>query len=143
MFGAHVSISGGLENALIKARELRMDCVQVFTKNQRQWATKPLSDEQIALWKEHLATSGIERTASHDSYLINLAAADREIRKKSILLFRDEIERCEALDIPYLVTHPGSHVGQGEKKGLKRVAAALDRAHRSLRGYPGTSRGTV
>lgn len=135
MFGAHLSISGGLENALIQARHLGMECVQVFTKNQRQWATKPLHQEQIDLWHQHLKSSKVESTVSHDSYLINLAAVDKEIREKSIRLFVDEIERCEALAIPYLVMHPGAHVGQGESKGITRVVAALNRIHRSLKGY--------
>ena len=112
-----------------------MDCVQVFTKNQRQWAAKPLTDEQIAVWKKHLESTGVREVVSHDSYLINLAAPVKETREKSIHLFVDEIERCEALGIPYLVTHPGAHVGLGETKGLQRVAKALDRVHKSLPGY--------
>ncbi len=135
MFGAHLSVAGGLENALIEAAELKMECVQVFTKNQRQWAAKPLNSEQIDLWNTHLKSSGVRTTVSHDSYLINLAAADTTIRTKSIKLFIEEIERCEALGIPFLVTHPGAHVGQGEKKGIARVVAALNRVHRALKGY--------
>ncbi|MCZ6793169.1 MAG: deoxyribonuclease IV [Planctomycetota bacterium] len=135
MFGSHLSTAGGLENALIRAREMNMECVQVFTKNQRQWASKPLTGEQIRRWREHVESTGIREIVSHDSYLINLAASDRTIREKSIRLFREEIERCEALEIPYLVTHPGAHVGQGEAKGLDRVVRALDRVHRGLRGY--------
>ena len=135
MFGSHLSIAGGLENALIQARELDMDCVQIFTRNQRQWSAKPLTDEQIRVWHLHLASCGIGKTVSHDSYLINLAAVDPIIREKSIRLFIDEVERCEALGIPYLVTHPGAHVGQGEARGLRLVIQALDRIHRSLAGY--------
>ncbi len=135
MFGSHLSVAGGLENALIEAQKLGFECVQVFTKNQRQWHAKPLTDEQVAAWKKHLKGSGIKKTVSHDSYLINLASTNRDTREKSIRLFVDEVERCEALGIPYLVTHPGAHLGLGEKKGLERVAKALDRVHKSLAGY--------
>ncbi len=134
MFGSHLSIAGGLHNALIEAQRLGMGCVQVFTKNQRQWRVKPLTDEQIALWREHRRQTKIRDVVSHDSYLINLASPDAENRRKSIALFREELERCEALEIESLVTHPGAHMGEGEPAGLKRVAQALDRVHKDLPG---------
>lgn len=134
MFGSHLSIAGGLHNALIEARGLGMDCVQIFTKNQRQWHAPPLTDEQVNLWKQHQRKTQITHAVSHDSYLINLAARDGENREKSIALFRDELLRCESLGIPELVTHPGSHLGDGEDVGLARVAAALDQLHRELSG---------
>ena len=134
MFGSHLSIAGGLHNALIEARELGMDCVQVFTKNQRQWASKPLTDEQIQLWQHHRQETGIDRVVSHDSYLINLANPGGETRKKSLALFRDELLRCEALAIGDLVTHPGSHLGGGEAAGLELIAQALDQLHEDLPG---------
>ncbi len=134
MFGSHLSIAGGMHNALLKAAELKMDCVQVFTKNQRQWKVKPLQDEEVRLWFEHQERTGIEPAVSHDSYLINLASPDAAARRRSIALFREELLRCEALGIPYLVTHPGAHMGAGEAKGLKQVARSLDRVHRDLAG---------
>lgn len=134
MFGSHLSIAGGLHNALIEAQRLDMDCVQVFTKNQRQWKTPPLTDEQIRLWEHHRCQTGIECVVSHDSYLINLASPDPETRKKSIALFREELLRCEALGIADLVTHPGAHMKEGEDAGLKRVAQALDQLHKELPG---------
>ncbi len=134
MFGSHLSIAGGLHLALIKARELDMDCVQIFTKNQRQWKVAPLDDEAIRLWKEHQTSTGITDVVSHDSYLINLASPDATTRSKSIALFREELLRCEALGVPSLVTHPGAHMKAGEEAGLKRVAEALDELHRDLPG---------
>jgi len=134
MFGSHLSIAGGLENALIEARRLDMDCVQVFTKNQRQWNCKPLTDEQVDAWKHHLKETQIKQTVSHDSYLINLASPKPDTLKKSIDLFREELTRCEALGIPWLVTHPGAHMKEGEDVGLKRVAASLDQLHADLPG---------
>lgn len=132
MFGSHLSIAGGLHNALLSAKKLGMDCVQVFTKNQKQWAAKPLDAAAIDAWREHQASTGVCHCVSHDSYLINLASTNDVIWGKSMLAFGDEMLRCEQLGIPYLVTHPGAHLGSGEAAGLKRVAESLDRLHDAL-----------
>ena len=129
MFGSHLSISGGMHNALLKAEELNMDCVQDFTKNQQQWKCSPLADEAVESWRAHCDRLKFEHTVSHDSYLINLASPDAALRKKSIELFVEELSRCVILGIPYLVTHPGAHMGEGEEIGLRRVAQALDEVH--------------
>lgn len=134
MFGSHLSIAGGMHNALLAARDLGMDCVQVFTKNQRQWLMKPVTQATVDLWKQHQRSTGIKATVSHDSYLINLAAPPGDIRRKSIAMFRVELVNCEMLGIPWLVTHPGAHVGQGEEQGLARVVEALDQIHAELPG---------
>ena len=134
MFGSHLSIAGGLENALLKARELDMDCVQIFTKNQRQWRVPPLTDDQVDRWFDHQASTGITRAVSHDSYLINLASPDPAARDKSINLFREELTRCQRLGITELVMHPGAHMKAGEQPGLERVAAAFDQLHAELPG---------
>lgn len=125
-----------MHNALLEARQLTMDCVQVFTKNQRQWKTPPLTDDTVRQWKEHRQSTGIQHVVSHDSYLINLASHVPETREKSINLFREELTRCQALDIPWLVTHPGAHLGEGEEPGLLRVAEALNGLHRELPDNP-------
>jgi len=132
MFGSHLSISGGMHNALLEAERLEMDCVQVFTKNQQQWKVKPLEEEVINNWKSHCTRLNFAHTVSHDSYLINLASPDDALWQKSIDLFVEELSRCTILGIPYLVTHPGAHVGCGEDAGLKRVAKALDIVHQRL-----------
>ena len=134
MFGSHLSIAGGLHNALIEARRLGMDCVQVFTKNQRQWRVPALTDEQIRLWQDHVRDTRIRDIVSHSSYLINLASPVPALRRKSIALQRHEMLRCEALGIRNLVMHPGSHMATGEPAGLRRVALALNRLHRDLPG---------
>lgn len=136
MFGSHLSIAGGLHHALIEARDLGMDCVQVFTRNQRQWSAKPLADDDIAEWFDHRKSTGIDDVVSHDSYLINLASPKRDVREKSIRLFIDELQRCAALDIPHLVMHPGAHLGIGEAKGIERVVRAFDRIHNRLPDCP-------
>jgi len=134
MFGSHLSISGGLHNALLEAEGLQCQTVQIFTKNQQQWKCKPLATDAVELWKTHCNRLGFTRTVSHDSYLINLASPDDRLWNASIALFVEEISRCEVLGIPYLVTHPGAHLGTGEAAGLKRVAKALDRAYASVNG---------
>jgi deoxyribonuclease-4 len=108
--------------------------VQVFTKNQRQWKVKPLEEEELRLWFEHQKKTRVKPAVSHDSYLINLASPDAAARKRSIALFREELIRCEALEIPFLVAHPGAHMGSGEEKGLKQIARSLDQVHRDLPG---------
>ncbi|MFA9478468.1 deoxyribonuclease IV [Phycisphaerales bacterium AB-hyl4] len=132
MFGSHLSIAGGMHHALIEAQRLEMTCVQVFTKNQRQWRVPPLRDEQVSAWREHMASTGITNVVSHDSYLINLASPKPEARDKSIALYRDEMQRCDALAIPHLVMHPGAHLGEGESAGLQRVIDAFDQLHDEL-----------
>jgi deoxyribonuclease-4 len=111
MFGSHLPIAGGLHNALLEAEELRCQTVQVFTKNQQQWKCKPLSADAVGLWKTHCNRLGFARTVSHDSYLINLASRDDRLWNAAIALFVEEISRSEILRIPYLVTHPGAHLG--------------------------------
>jgi len=132
MFGSHLSISGGMENALIEAQELGMDCVQVFTKNQRQWKVAPLKPEQVDAWHEHRASTGIEHVVSHDSYLINLASPDDAARDKSMALYREEMLRCDVLDIPWLVMHPGAHMKSGEEAGIERIVQSFDQLHAAM-----------
>ena len=129
MFGSHLSIAGGMHNALLEAERLGMTCVQVFTKNQQQWKSKPLDPSAITEWRTHCDRLKFAHTVSHDSYLINLASPDDALRRKSIDLFTEELRRCVALCIPFLVTHPGAHVGEGEAAGLQRVAKSLDEVH--------------
>ncbi|HSI34529.1 MAG: deoxyribonuclease IV [Phycisphaerae bacterium] len=129
MFGSHLSIAGGMHNALLSAETLGMACVQVFTKNQQQWAAKPLEEAAVGEWKSHCQRLKFEQTVSHASYLINLASPDEGMWNKSIDAFVEELTRCVVLGIPYLVTHPGAHMECGEGKGLARVAAALDVVH--------------
>lgn len=129
MFGAHLSIAGGIYNALLEAEKLCLETVQVFTKNQKQWKCSPLEPCAVGDWQLHCKRLKFKHTVSHDSYLINLAATDPVFREKSVALFMEELRRCSALGIPYLVTHPGAHMGAGEEAGLTKVVAALDVIH--------------
>jgi deoxyribonuclease IV len=129
MFGSHLSIAGGMHHAVLAAEKLQMQTVQVFTKNQQQWRVSPLAPDVVMKWKDETRRINFKITVSHDSYLINLASPDDALWRKSIDLFVEEIARCKALEIPYLVTHPGAHVDSGEETGLRRIAKALDEVH--------------
>jgi deoxyribonuclease IV len=129
MFGSHLSIAGGMHNALLAAETLGLETVQVFTKNQKIWACRPLGAGDVSEWKSQCGRLKFKRTVSHDSYLINLAATDPTFWAKSVELFMEELRRCAALGIPYLVTHPGAHMGAGEEAGLTKIVAALDVIH--------------
>ena len=122
-----------MHKALLAAETLGMATVQVFTKNQAQWAAPPLSDEVVANWSSHRDRLKFAQTVSHDSYLINLASQDDALWNKSIDTFQEELRRCVVLGIPYLVTHPGAHLGAGEEVGLDRVAKALDIVHSRIK----------
>src|SRR5690242_6292841 len=126
-FGAHMSISGGLHKAFGQGERAGCDTIQIFSKNQQQWRGKPLIEQDIALFQAEQQRTGFGPLIVHDSYLINLASPNDELWEKSIAAFEDELERCAALGIPYLVTHPGAHTGSGEEAGLQREAAALNR----------------
>lgn len=125
-FGAHVSTSGGLHKAFANAKAAGCDTIQIFSKNQQQWKGKALTDTEVTQFRAAHAESGINPLVVHDSYLINLASPNDELQAKSRAAFADELDRCARLGIPYLVTHPGAHVGSGIEAGLARVAEALD-----------------
>jgi deoxyribonuclease-4 len=135
-FGAHMSISGGLHKAFGHGERAGCDTVQIFSKNQQQWRGKPLTEQDIALFQAEQQRTGFEPLIVHDSYLINLASPKDDLWEKSIAAFADELERCAALGIPYLVTHPGAHVGSGEEVGLRREADALNRLFDAGTGAP-------
>ncbi len=116
--GAHVSASGGVQNAPLNAMEIGAKAFALFTKNQRQWVSKPLDSQTIDLFKKNLALSGIlpKYVLPHDSYLINLGHPEADKLEQSRAAFRDEIKRCEELGLDKLNFHPGSHLVKLSKK---------------------------
>lgn len=124
-FGCHVSIAGGMNLAIDRGRALKCDAIQVFTKNASQWKGKPLDPEDVKLFRLK-AKDGPWPAMSHGSYLMNCASPKDDMYPKSVEALKDEYARCQALAIPYLVFHPGAHMGSGLEAGTKRVAAALD-----------------
>lgn len=135
LFGAHLSIAGGLHNAIASAVELKCGTVQLFTKNASQWAARPLTDAEVAAFRGALGDSDLRFPTAHDAYLINLAAPGDELFAKSVAAFVTELTRAEQLGLSYVVTHPGAHVGSGEDVGLARIVSGLDEALRQCPGY--------
>jgi deoxyribonuclease-4 len=133
--GAHLSIAGGLHNAIAAALALECGTVQIFTKNASQWRAKPLGGEDIRLFRKALSASKLKFPTAHDSYLINLASPDEGLYRRSIDAFTEELERAEALGLKYLVTHPGACLSCSEETGIERVAAALDEVHSRCGGF--------
>ncbi len=135
LLGAHMSIAGGVHTAVERGESIGCTAIQMFVKNNNQWKGKPLPDAEIAEFKTLLAQSHIGPVVVHDTYLINLCAKDKKILRKSRTALKDELDRCEILGVPYLNFHPGAHVGQGEKDGMKIVAESLDIIHEQTKGY--------
>jgi deoxyribonuclease-4 len=124
-----MSIAGGVAYALRRGKEIGCDVIQLFTKNANQWRAKPLDPTAIKAFHQARDDTGIKPIAAHDSYLINLASPDEGLYKRSQEALWVEMQRAEALDIPYLVMHPGSHRGCGEEEGLSRIARAINLLH--------------
>jgi deoxyribonuclease IV len=132
MLGAHMSIAGGYYKAAEAAAKFKMDCVQLFTKNNNQWRAKEIADEEAERFAEALAQGGVTQPLSHSSYLINLAAPDDALWQKSIDAMVVELQRAEQLGIAGVVMHPGAYTTSSEAEGLERIAAALDEIHAAL-----------
>lgn len=127
--GAHVSASGGVENAPLNAQAINAQAFALFTKNQRQWVAKPLSEKNIEAFKTNLLKADIkaEHVLPHDSYLINLGHPEKESLQKSRAAFLDEMQRCELLGLKLLNFHPGSHLNKiSEEASLDTVAESIN-----------------
>ncbi len=129
MLGAHMSISGGVSRALDQAQSVGSNAVQVFTKNNRQWAGPPVDSNDVARWAGEMPAKGIVYAVSHASYLINLASPKDDLWGKSVTAHQDEIMRAHAYRIAQVVLHPGSHTGSGAEAGMARISTALNRIH--------------
>ncbi len=121
-----MSTAGGYYRALVAGAEIGCDCVQLFTKNNNQWRAKPLTEDDTRRFQEAMAETGIRHTLSHASYLLNLASPKPDLRKKSVEGLIVELERADALGIPYVVFHPGSYTTSSIEEGLQAIADSLD-----------------
>jgi len=129
--GAHVSASGGVQNAPLNAARIGARAMALFTRNQRRWQVPPLSRDAVRGFRHNLAVAGIrpEHVLPHDSYLINLAHPVADTLRRSRAAFEDELARCQMLGLKLLNFHPGNHLGKSsEKDALARVADSLNRA---------------
>lgn len=135
LLGAHMSVSGGLSTAFDRAQSIGINTMQIFTKNQNRWEQKPASAEEIALWFQRQAETGIAPVVSHAAYLLNLGTPDDALWEKSVKALVDELTRAEQLGLLGVVLHPGAHMNSGEEAGLARIVDGLNRAHKATPGY--------
>ena len=129
--GAHVSAAGGVFNAPLNAKKIGAEGFALFTKNQRQWAAKPLEQSAIDQFKQNMKECGYNGSMvlPHDSYLINLGHPEKEKREKSYNAFLDEVHRCDQLGLHLLNFHPGSHLREiSEQECLKNISDSMNRA---------------
>jgi deoxyribonuclease-4 len=134
ILGAHMSIAGGYDRAVQRARDAGCCCVQLFTKNNTQWRAVPITREQADRFHQAVRECGMSHPLAHDSYLINLASPDEDLWQKSLRAFVEELERAEILGIPYVVTHPGSYTESTPGAGIRRIVRALNRILKETRG---------
>ena len=127
-FGFHVSISDSIDMAVDRARELGCDAFQIFTRNPRSWATREFGEGEPEAFRAKRAEAGIDPVYGHMPYILNLASPERGVYDRSVASLGTGLARCEALGIPMLVTHVGSHLGKGSEVGVGRVVDALDTA---------------
>jgi deoxyribonuclease-4 len=125
LLGCHVS--GAVDHSPKGGYELGCEIIQIFTRNPSQWKSKSLTDERTTRFREQVKTYGFKRVMVHGIYIINLASYDKALRKRSETAFLEEMDRCEALQIPYLIFHPGSHRETTETKGLRNLVQSLQR----------------
>ncbi len=131
--GAHVSTAGGVAHAPARADDIGATAMQIFTKTPSQWREPRLSPEEIARFRNEVKRVGLRTVVSHDSYLINLASPDTSLHERSTQSFQQELLRCRALGIRYVVTHPGNYMDD-RHAGLARNAAAYAECLDAVRG---------
>jgi len=126
--GFHVSISGAIDRAVDRALELGCETFQIFTRNPRSWAFRPLRGDEVEAFREKRRDAGIDPAFVHMPYIQNLASPNGEVYERSVASLEVELKRCSALEVPFLVTHLGSHLGAGADRGVARVVDAINTA---------------
>ncbi|MFH1178899.1 MAG: deoxyribonuclease IV [Candidatus Bathyarchaeota archaeon] len=134
--GCHVSIVESIDRSVDRAAEIGCDVFQVFTRNPRMWRHKTLTDDEVQAFHEKIENTGIYPVFSHMPYLPNLSSSNPEPYKKSVATLRLELTRCNQLKIPYVVTHLGSHLGEGQETGKTQIVNAIETAVSDLDNYP-------
>lgn len=134
LLGAHFSIAKGLDKAIIEADAYHCNTLQIFTKNASTWKEKVLTEKQIYDFIKTKQKTGINQILSHTSYLINIAGPDEKKAAMSCEALTQEFIRCGQLEIPFIVLHPGSHMGEGEQKGIQRITDSINRIFAATKG---------
>lgn len=132
LIGAHVSTSGGFGKAIDRALTVGCRAMQVFVKNNMRWFANPLTAKEVDDFHHHVRRKELDAVFGHTGYLINLAADKEEFHNNSIRSLSEELVRADQLNLPFLVLHPGAHMGAGEEAGLAKVIASLDAIHAAL-----------
>ncbi len=127
-FGAHMSVAGGLEQALFRGNSIGCDTIQLFLRAPTRWQAPPLTDSQVDAFQAAREATGIDPIVVHGSYLINLASPKTSLWRRSLSTLVDDLKRCQRLGIDRYVLHPGAHTGAGETAGLAKVAEAIQAA---------------
>jgi len=127
LIGAHMSIAGGVHRAIERARSIECSAMQIFVKNNMQWFARPFTRPEIKAFLHHPQRAELGAVFAHANYLINLAATNPQFHANSIRALSEELKRTDQLGLPFLVLHPGAHLGAGEETGLKKVASSIDR----------------
>src|SRR6266699_680469 len=126
LLGAHMSIRGGVSMAIERARSIHCTAMQIFVKNNMQWFARPLSREEIRAFLDHVQRGELLSIFGHANYLINLAATNPQFHAYSIRALAEELVRADQLELPFLVLHPGAHLGAGEEAGLEKIVESID-----------------
>ncbi|MEI6561954.1 MAG: deoxyribonuclease IV [Verrucomicrobiota bacterium] len=133
LVGAHMSIAGGVALAIDRALSVDCTAMQIFVKNNMQWfAAAPFTEAELQAFHEHPRRSELRSVFGHSGYLINLAAVNPEFAEKSRRALAEELARADQLGLPFLVLHPGAHMGAGEAEGLAKIVAGLDAVFATL-----------
>ena len=132
LLGAHMSIRGGVSMAIERARSIDCTAMQIFVKNNMQWFARPLSRAEIRAFLDHVQRGELLSVFGHANYLINLAATNLQFHANSIRALAEELVRADQLELPFLVLHPGAHLGAGEQAGLEKIVNSIDEVFRKI-----------
>jgi deoxyribonuclease IV len=127
-----MSIRGGVSMAIERARSIRCTAMQIFVKNNMQWFARPLTREEISAFLSHIQRGELLSVFGHANYLINLAATNPQFHANSIRALAEELVRADQLELPFLVLHPGAHLGAGEEAGLQKIVDSIDEVFRKI-----------
>src|SRR5437870_10968125 len=132
LLGAHMSIGGGVHMAIERACSINCTAMQIFVKNNMQWFARPFVEKEIRAFLDHQQRAQLASVFAHANYLINLAATNPQFHTNSLRALAEELIRADHLELPFLVMHPGAHLGAGEEAGLEKIAASIDAIWRAL-----------
>lgn len=132
LLGAHMSIAGGPAKSIDRALAVGCTAMQIFVKNNMQWFANPLAEKEVREYLDHPQRGQLRAVFGHTGYMINLGAINPEFHEKSLRALREELIRADQLELPFIVLHPGAHMGEGEEAGLAKITASLDTVFKGL-----------